>query len=82
MERESSLLMKGTDRSRLRLARRGIKDGSSSPHIQDLRVTTTENGAKAEQAKPLAQTFQKRCPVFTTLVRTAPITLDGVAVAQ
>ena len=61
---------------------RGIKDGSSSPHIQALRVTTTANGANAEQAKQLAQAFQKRCPVFTTLVRAAPITLNGVAVAQ
>jgi uncharacterized OsmC-like protein len=61
---------------------RGIKDGSSSPHIQALRVTTTANGANAEQAKQLAQAFQKRCPVFTTLVRAAPITFNGVAVAQ
>jgi len=61
---------------------RGIKDGSSSPHIQALRVTTTANGANAEQAKQLAQAFQKRCPVFTTLVRAAPITLNGAAVAQ
>ena len=61
---------------------RGIKDGSSSPHIQALRVTTTANGANTEQAKQLAQAFQKRCPVFTTLVRAAPITLNGVAVAQ
>jgi uncharacterized OsmC-like protein len=61
---------------------RGIKDGSSSPHIQALRVTTTANGANAEQAKQLAQAFQKRCPVFTTLVRAAPITLNGVVVTQ
>jgi uncharacterized OsmC-like protein len=61
---------------------RGIRDGSSSPHIQALRVTTTANGANAEQAKQLAQAFQKRCPVFTTLVRAAPITLNGVVVAQ
>ena len=61
---------------------RGIKDGSSSPHIQALRVTMTANGANAEQAKQLAQAFQKRCPVFTTLVRAAPITFNGVALAQ
>ena len=61
---------------------RGIRDGSSSPHIQALRVTTTANGANADQARQLALAFQKRCPVFTTLVRAAPITLNGMAVAQ
>ncbi len=59
---------------------RGIKDGSSSPHLQAIRVNMTAEGASAEQAEQLAQAFQSRCPVFTTLVRAAPITLNGVEV--
>lgn len=61
---------------------RGIKDGSSNPHIQALRVNMTVDGPSAEQAEQLAQAFQARCPVLTTLVRAAPIMLNGVAVAQ
>ncbi len=57
---------------------RGIKDGSSDPHIQALRVTMTADGASAEQADQLAAAFQQRCPVFTTLSRAAPIALNGV----
>ena len=60
---------------------RGIKDGSSSPHLQAVRVAMTAEGASAEQAEQLAQAFQARCPVLTTLVRAAPITLNGVEVA-
>jgi hypothetical protein len=36
-------------------------------------MTTAANGANVEQAKQLARAFQKRCPVFTTLARAAPI---------
>ena len=61
---------------------RGIKDGSSNPHIQALRVTMTVEGTTAEQAEQLAQAFQSRCPVLTTLVRAAPIMLNGVAIVQ
>jgi putative redox protein len=59
---------------------RGIKTGEFDPHIQALRVNMTAEGANAEQAEQLAQAFQARCPVFTTLVRAAPITLNGVEV--
>jgi hypothetical protein len=45
-------------------------------------MTTAANGANADQAKQLALAFQKRCPVITTLVRAAPLTLNGVAVTQ
>ena len=57
---------------------RGIKTGEFDPHIQALRVNMTAEGASAEQADQLAAAFQARCPVFTTLVRAAPITLNGV----
>lgn len=59
---------------------RGIKTGEFDPHIQALRVNMTAEGTNAEQAEQLAQAFQARCPVFTTLMRAAPITLNGVEV--
>lgn len=60
---------------------RGIRTGEFSPHLQALRVNMTADGASAEQMAQLDQAFQSRCPVFTTLVRAAPITLNGVAIA-
>jgi uncharacterized OsmC-like protein len=56
---------------------RGIRNSEFDPRIQALRVTMSAEGASAEQAEQLAQAFQARCPVFTTLVRAAPITLTG-----
>lgn len=61
---------------------RGIRDGSFDPRIQALRVNMTVEGPTAEQAAQLAQAFQSRCPVFTTLVRAAPITLNGETIMQ
>ena len=54
----------------------------SNPHIQAVRATMTATVANAEQAKKLAQAFQKRCPVITTLVRAAPTTFNGVALGR
>lgn len=59
---------------------RGITNSEFDPHIQALRVTMTAEGASAEQMVQLDQAFQSRCPVFTTLVRAAPITLNGVEI--
>jgi uncharacterized OsmC-like protein len=60
---------------------RGIKDGSSSPHLQALRVDMAADGLSADQAGQLAQAFQARCPIYTTLTRAAPITLNSLAIA-
>lgn len=59
---------------------RGIRTGKFSPHLQALRVTMTADGASTEQMVQLEQAFQSRCPVFTTLVRMAPIPLNGVEI--
>ena len=57
---------------------RGVKDGSVNPRIQVFRVKIELTGATAEQAEALAQEFQARCPVYTTLSRSAPIGVETV----
>ena len=46
-----------------------------SPAIQLFRVTLTLHGVDDAQGKELAGHFQRRCPVFTTLEKAAPIEL-------
>jgi uncharacterized OsmC-like protein len=63
----------------------GVKDGSVNPRIQALRVKMELTGATAEQADMLAKEFQARCPIYTTLSRSAPIetqNLTGTEIAE
>ena len=57
---------------------RGVRDGSVNPRIQEFRVTMEAGGATAEQAEMLSQEFQTRCPIYTTLSRSAPIAIENV----
>jgi uncharacterized OsmC-like protein len=57
---------------------RGVRDGSVNPRIQAFRVTMEVSGATAEQAESLSSEFQKRCPIYTTLSRSAPIAIENV----
>ena len=57
---------------------RGVKDGSVNPRIQTFRVKMELAGATAEQAEKLAEEFQARCPIYTTLSRSAPIEIQNV----
>jgi uncharacterized OsmC-like protein len=56
----------------------GLKDGSVNPRIQALRVKMELTGATAEQAEKLAEEFQARCPIYTTLERSASIEIENV----
>ena len=56
----------------------GVKDGSVNPRIQALRVKMELSGATAEQAEKLSEEFQARCPIYTTLSRSAPIEIQNV----
>ena len=51
----------------------GVKDGSVDPRIQALRVHMAVDGASDEQLAALADQFETRCPVYTTLSRAADI---------
>jgi uncharacterized OsmC-like protein len=57
---------------------RGVKDGSVNPRIQVFRVKMELSGATAEQAEKLSEEFQARCPIYTTLSRSAPIEIQNV----
>jgi uncharacterized OsmC-like protein len=51
----------------------GVKDGSVNPRIQAMRVHMDLENATEEQAEALAEQFQSRCPMYTTMIRTVPI---------
>jgi uncharacterized OsmC-like protein len=57
---------------------RGVADGSVNPRIQAFRVKMEISGATAEQAEMLSQEFQSRCPIYTTLSRSAPIAIENI----
>jgi uncharacterized OsmC-like protein len=57
---------------------RGVRDGSVNPRIQAFRVRMDLSGATAEQAEQLSEEFQARCPIYTTLSRSAPIEIQNV----
>lgn len=51
----------------------GVKDGSVSPNIQIFRVHMMLPGASDEQVKTIVDNFETRCPIYNTLVRSAPV---------
>jgi uncharacterized OsmC-like protein/predicted small metal-binding protein len=55
---------------------RGICGEPVDPRFQEFRVRLGLSGPTAEQAEVLAQAFRSRCPVYTTLLRAAPIELE------
>ena len=57
---------------------RGVCGEPVDPRVQALRVRLALTGPTEAQAKALAQAFQTRCPVYTTLSRAAPIELEIV----
>ena len=57
---------------------RGVKDGSVNPRIQVFRMKIELAGATPEQAAALTEEYKARCPVYTTLSRSAPIEIETV----
>lgn len=55
---------------------RGVRGQPVNPRLQAFRVTLDVTGPTQEQAEVLASAFQQRCPIYTTLVRSAPIDLQ------
>ena len=51
----------------------GVKTGQSDPRIQAFRVHMKLEGVDEAQAEMMAEQFQQRCPIYTTLSRAAPI---------
>jgi uncharacterized OsmC-like protein len=57
---------------------RGVKDGSVNPRIQAFRMKIELTGATPEQAEKLTEEYKARCPIYTTLSRSAPIEIETV----
>lgn len=55
---------------------RGVKGEDVNPRIQVFRVKLTLTGVSQEQANKLTDAIRKRCPVYATLERSAPIELE------
>jgi uncharacterized OsmC-like protein len=56
----------------------GVKDGSVNPRIQAFRMKIEIPGLTEEQAEALTGEFTTRCPIYTTLSRSAPIAIEIV----
>jgi uncharacterized OsmC-like protein len=52
---------------------RGVCGESFDPRFQAFRVRLALDGPDAAQSQALVQAFKTRCPVYTTLARSAPI---------
>jgi len=55
------------------LAVQGLKDGSVNPRVREFRVMIDAQGLSDEEFEVLHERWQARCPVYTTLIRSAPI---------
>jgi uncharacterized OsmC-like protein len=55
---------------------RGLCGSDIDPRIRRFRVHLVLSGPTETQAETLAEAFRKRCPVYTTLSRSAPIQLE------
>ncbi|MBX3051875.1 MAG: OsmC family protein [Caldilineaceae bacterium] len=52
---------------------RGVAGADVNPRIRAFRVTMHVDGPTAEEAEMLADEFSRRCPIYTTFERSAPI---------
>ena len=55
---------------------RGVKGADVNPRIQAFRIMLHLNGTTEAEAEALVAAIKKRCPVYTTLARSAPIDLQ------
>ena len=55
---------------------RGVCGEPVDPRMQVLRVRLALTGPTQDQGETLAEAFRTRCPVYTTLSRSAPIELE------
>ena len=57
---------------------RGVKGVDVNPRIQVFRVKLALDGPTEKQAKQLVEAIKTRCPIYTTLERSAPIEMELV----
>lgn len=58
--------------------RGGMAGATVNPRIRAFRVTMNVDGPTADEAAMLADAFSRRCPIYTTFERSAPIEVTNV----
>lgn len=54
----------------------GVAGSGADPRIQAFRINVQADGVNEEQAMAMQEGFETRCPLFTTLVRAAPVEIN------
>ena len=57
---------------------RGVAGADVDPRIRAFRVTMNVDGPTMEEAEMMAEEYSKRCPIYTTFERSAPIEVTNV----
>ena len=53
-----------------------------NPRVRAFRVTMNVDGPTAEEAEMMAEQYSRRCPIYTTFVRAAPIEVTNVLMGE
>ena len=61
---------------------RGVAGADVNPRIRAFRVTMNVDGPTAEEAEMMAEQYSRRCPIYTTFVRAAPIEVTNVLMGE
>ncbi len=57
---------------------RGVAGAEVNPRLRAFHVTMNVEGPTVEQAATMAEAFSQRCPIYTTLALSAPISVTNV----
>ncbi|MCB0184329.1 MAG: OsmC family protein, partial [Caldilineaceae bacterium] len=57
---------------------RGVAGAAVNPRVRAFDVTMNVDGPTAEEAAMMAEAFSQRCPIYTTLALSAPISVTNV----
>gem|GEM_PF-1541627 len=61
---------------------RGVAGANVDPRVRAFRVTMNVDGPTMEEAAMMAEQFTRRCPIYTTLIRSAPIEVTNVLIGS
>ncbi len=61
---------------------RGVAGADVNPRVRAFNLTMSVEGPDAEQAAMMAEAVAERCPIYTTLNRSAPITVTNIVYGQ
>ena len=57
---------------------RGVAGAAVNPRVRAFNITMNVDGPTPEEALAMAEAFSQRCPIYTTLALSAPITIVNV----